>query len=52
MRLPSSLKLVVATWIAALLGAFGGRTLAEATSAAPPPEHARATVAAEHGTSR
>jgi hypothetical protein len=33
MRLPSSLKLVVSTWIAALLGALAGRALAEASSA-------------------
>jgi hypothetical protein len=32
MRVPSSLKLVVATWIAAILGALAGRALAEASS--------------------
>lgn len=43
--MPSSLKLVVATWIAALLGALAGRILAEASSAT---EHgARAPVATE-----
>jgi hypothetical protein len=31
MRVPSSLKFVVATWIAALLGALAGRALAEAS---------------------
>jgi hypothetical protein len=31
MRVPSSLKLVVATWIAALVGALAGRALAEAS---------------------
>ncbi len=44
MRLPSSLKLVVATWIAALFGALAGRTLAEASRATPRGAHA--TVAA------
>jgi hypothetical protein len=29
MRMPSSLKLVIATWIAALLGALAGHSLAE-----------------------
>jgi hypothetical protein len=29
MRIPSSAKLVVATWLAALLGALAGRSLAE-----------------------
>jgi hypothetical protein len=33
MRVSSSLKLVVSTWIAALLGALAGRALAEASSA-------------------
>jgi hypothetical protein len=33
MRVPSSLKLVVSTWIAALLGALAGRALAEVSSA-------------------
>jgi hypothetical protein len=31
MRVPSSLKLVLATWIAALVGALAGRALAEAS---------------------
>ena len=31
MRMPSSLKLVAATWIAALLGALAGGMLAEAS---------------------
>jgi hypothetical protein len=35
MRLPASLKLVVATWIAALVGAIAGHALAEATSTTP-----------------
>jgi hypothetical protein len=29
MRVPSSLKLVIATWLAALVGALAGRSLAE-----------------------
>ena len=33
MRLPPSLKLIVATWIAALVGALAGRVLAEASNA-------------------
>jgi hypothetical protein len=32
MRIPLSLKLVIATWIAALLGALAGRSLAEVSS--------------------
>jgi hypothetical protein len=32
MRIPSSAKLVVATWLAALLGALAGRSLAESSS--------------------
>lgn len=32
MRIPSSAKLVVATWLAALLGALAGRSLAENSS--------------------
>ena len=32
MRIPSSAKLVVATWLAALLGALAGRTLAQSSS--------------------
>jgi len=33
MRVPSSVKLVAATWVAALLGALAGRSLAEAMRA-------------------
>ncbi len=33
MRVSSSLRLVVCTWIAALVGALAGRALAEASSA-------------------
>lgn len=33
MRIPSSLKLIAGMWIAALLGALAGRSLAEASSA-------------------
>lgn len=32
MRIPSSAKLVVATWLAALLGALAGRSLAQSSS--------------------
>jgi hypothetical protein len=32
MRIPPSLKLMAGMWIAALLGALAGRTLAEASS--------------------
>ncbi len=32
MRIPSSAKLVLATWLAALLGALAGRSLAESSS--------------------
>jgi hypothetical protein len=35
MRLPASLKLVVATWIAALVGALAGHALAKATTVTP-----------------
>jgi hypothetical protein len=35
MRMPSSLRLVIATWIAALVGALAGRSLAEASGTAP-----------------
>jgi hypothetical protein len=31
MRVPSSLKVILSTWIAALVGALAGRVLAEAT---------------------
>ena len=31
MRIPSSLRLILGTWVAALLGALVGRTLAEAS---------------------
>jgi hypothetical protein len=34
MRIPSSAKLVVATWLAALLGALAGRSLAQSSSCA------------------
>jgi hypothetical protein len=44
MRVPHSLKLVVATWIAALFGALAGRTLAQASRATPRGAHV--TVAA------
>jgi hypothetical protein len=33
MRIPSSLKLLAGMWIAALLGALAGRSLAEASNA-------------------
>lgn len=33
MRVPSSVKLVVATWLAALIGALAGRSLAVAEAA-------------------
>jgi hypothetical protein len=33
MRIPSSLKLIAGMWIAALLGALAGRSLAEVSSA-------------------
>jgi hypothetical protein len=33
MRIPPSLKLIAGVWIAALLGALAGRSLAEASSA-------------------
>jgi hypothetical protein len=31
MRVPSSLKVILSTWIAALVGALAGRVLAQAT---------------------
>ena len=43
MRIPSSFKLIACTWIAALLGALAGRTLAEVSgvhvrdASEPPP---------------
>jgi hypothetical protein len=40
MHLPPSIKLVAATWIAALIGALAGRTLAEASSTMPQDTHA------------
>jgi hypothetical protein len=43
MRASSSVKLVAATWIAALLGALAGRSLAEASATTM--DHTRATVA-------
>jgi hypothetical protein len=43
MRIPPSLKLIAGMWIAALLGALAGRSLAETSSAPPrdiaPPTH-------------
>ena len=45
MRLPHSLKLVAATWIAAIFGALAGRALAQASKSTPRGTHA--TVAAE-----
>ena len=35
MRVASSFKLIMATWVAALLGALVGRTLAEASHEPP-----------------
>lgn len=45
MRLPPSVKLVVATWIAALLGALAGRSAAVAYGAPLQGKTDRATVA-------
>jgi hypothetical protein len=42
MRVPSSFKLIIATWVAALLGALVGRTLAEGSHEPP---HAAASSA-------
>ena len=36
MRIPPSLKLIAGMWIAALLGALAGRSLAEVSSARTP----------------
>jgi hypothetical protein len=47
MRLPSSVKLVVATWIAALLGALAGGSAAHAYGAPLHQRDAHATVAAD-----
>ena len=49
MRVASSFKLIVATWVAALLGALVGRSLAEAShgsAGAPAPSVAVDTVGA------
>jgi hypothetical protein len=46
MRMPSSLKLVVATWIAAVVGALAGRSLAEGGGVAAAAERAGAAVQA------
>jgi hypothetical protein len=46
MRIPSSLRLILGTWVAALLGALAGRTLAEATGPHAPPSPAAAQVGA------
>jgi hypothetical protein len=45
MRVPPSVKLVVATWIAALLGALAGRSAAEAFGAPLEQQHTNASVA-------
>jgi hypothetical protein len=50
MPFSSSLRLVVATWIAALAGALAGRALAEASG--PTRQSAPATVAAEQTKTR
>ncbi|MGA7121002.1 MAG: hypothetical protein WBY94_12940 [Polyangiaceae bacterium] len=39
MRVPHSLRLVVATWIAALFGALTGRAIAQASNATPRGAH-------------
>ena len=45
MRVPSSVKLVIATWIAALLGALAGRFAAEAFGAPLDQQHTNASIA-------
>jgi hypothetical protein len=49
MRVPSSLKVILCTWIAALVGALAGRGLAEVTSApsAAHGSHAHAVTAVQ-----
>ena len=44
MRIPSSVKLVAATWVAALLGALAGRSLAESTNASAHGERTHADI--------
>jgi hypothetical protein len=46
MRIPSSLRLILGTWVAALLGALAGRSLAEFSGPAHPGAEA---VAAQVG---
>ncbi len=46
MRIPSSVRLVLATWIAALLGALAGRSLAEASAQPARAPHASEAVPA------
>jgi hypothetical protein len=38
MRVPSSLKVILSTWLAALVGMLAGRVLAEATGASHGPQ--------------
>jgi hypothetical protein len=44
-RIPSSVRLVIATWVAAVLGALAGRSLAEGTHARG---HAAASLESTH----
>ncbi len=46
MRIPSSLRLILGTWVAALLGALAGRSLAEFSG---PAEQGSAPAAAQVG---
>ena len=49
MRIPSSLRLILGTWVAALLGALAGRTLAEATGPHADPQQSPLPAAAQVG---